>query len=60
MSAPTHEDWENAKAKRELVSRKIVNATLRGESDLAENFAKQWMVHDNEMLAISNVLDGEG
>lgn len=57
---PTHEDWEAAKQRREQLSRRVVNAVLNGEGDVAEDLAARWMNFDDEMLAISNILDGDG
>jgi hypothetical protein len=54
---PTHDDWERAKQQRDMISRHVVNAILAGESIRAEEHAKQWMILDDQMLSISNVLD---
>jgi hypothetical protein len=57
MKQPTHDDWDRAKQQRDIISRHVVNAILAGETIRAEEHAKQWMMLDDQMLAISNILD---
>lgn len=57
---PTHEDWANARLRRESSARKMARALLDGNNGAAMEHARDWDEHDDEMFRISRVLDGDG
>lgn len=57
---PTHEDWVNAREKRDASARKTVSALLEGDNGAAMEHARDWDEQDDIMFRISRTLDGDG